>query len=261
MSFKGMKAELLELLHQSDLLKIVWAKQCGSGDLSQVSEDLVRKAKSIKSLPYYYERWYSKAIAVVRQLVPDRLEDFVGCYKQPEKGRKGDIASAFRISEALKGKVVKQYGTIVADLGSCYSYFDAQCSILMSANDRIESSLYEIKQILQADLFDSEISAAGGLNEKGFARAAGAMAGVVLEKHLSTIAQMHGLTVKKKNPGINDFNQMLKDESILDVPTWRFIQRLGDIRNMCDHAKGPDPTKEIVGELIAGVDKVLKTVS
>lgn len=40
MSFKGMKAELLEFLHQSDLLKIVWAKQYGSVISFQLRESL-----------------------------------------------------------------------------------------------------------------------------------------------------------------------------------------------------------------------------
>jgi hypothetical protein len=46
----------------------------------------------------------------------------------------------------------------------------------------------------------------------------------------------------------------------LDVPTWRQIQRLGGIRNLCDHNKEREPTKDEVIELIGGVDKVSKTL-
>ena len=48
---------------------------------------------------------------------------------------------------------------------------------------------------------------------------------------------------------------------MLDIPTWRFVQRLGDLRNLCDQNKGVDPKKEDIDELIAGVDKIMKTVS
>jgi len=53
----------------------------------------------------------------------------------------------------------------------------------------------------------------------------------------------------------------LKDEAIIDVLTWRFIQRLGDFRNIFDHAKGVGPTRSQVEELIDGTSRVLKTIS
>jgi len=53
---------------------------------------------------------------------------------------------------------------------------------------------------------------------------------------------------------------MLKNGSVIDTPMWRFIQHLGDIRNLCDHNKDRDPTKEEVEDLISGVQKVIKTL-
>ena len=38
------------------------------------------------------------------------------------------------------------------------------------------------------------------------------------------------------------------------------IQRLGDLRNLCDHNKQREPIKEDVYELINGVEKVTKTI-
>jgi len=98
------------------------------------------------------------------------------------------------------------------------------------------------------------------LNKKGFARAAGAVVGVVLEGHLSQVCNNHNLSVKKSNPTINDYNQLLKDNNIIETPTWRLIQRLGDLRNLCDHKKQKEPTKQEIDELIEGVDKISKTL-
>ena len=109
-------------------------------------------------------------------------------------------------------------------------------------------------------MFDSEIDSAKELTKKGFLRGAGAIAGVILEKHLGHICENHGLKSRKKHPSISDFNQMLKDGQIIDTPKWRFIQHLGDIRNLCDHKKERDPTKDDLTELLEGVDKVIKTV-
>ena len=52
----------------------------------------------------------------------------------------------------------------------------------------------------------------------------------------------------------------MKDNEIIDVPTWRFIQHLGDIRNVCDHKKESEPTSDNIDELIKGVEKISKTV-
>ena len=69
----------------------------------------------------------------------------------------------------------------------------------------------------------------------------------------------HKLTVKK-NPHISDLNQTLKDNNVINTAVWRNIQFLGDIRNLCDHKKTKDPSKEQIGDLIDGVKKIIKTV-
>lgn len=114
--------------------------------------------------------------------------------------------------------------------------------------------------MVQADLFDSELDAAKELHKRGFLRAAGAVAGVVLERHLQQVAENHELAIKKKRPSIADFNDRLKNADVLDVPTWRHIQRLADLRNLCDHSKDREPTSDEVVELISGVEKYTKSL-
>ena len=70
----------------------------------------------------------------------------------------------------------------------------------------------------------------------------------------------HNIKTRKKHPTISDFNDLLKNGGVLDTPTWRQIQRLGDVRNLCDHNKDRDPTKEEVEELVSGVEKFTKTL-
>ena len=59
---------------------------------------------------------------------------------------------------------------------------------------------------------------------------------------------------------ISDFNDLLKNGGVIEVPTWRQIQRLGDLRNLCDHNKQREPTSEEVAEFIDGVEKATKTL-
>jgi hypothetical protein len=63
------------------------------------------------------------------------------------------------------------------------------------------------------------------------------LAGVVLERHLAQVCSNHGIKIAKKTPGIADLNNALKEANVVDVPQWRFVQHLADIRNLCDHSK------------------------
>jgi hypothetical protein len=91
-----------------------------------------------------------------------------------------------------------------------------QTSILEAAIKRFDSSLFDLQEVVQADLFHSELDAAGESVKKGFVRAAGAIAGVVLEKRLGHGCAMHNQKSQKKNPSIGDFNELLKKADIID---------------------------------------------
>jgi len=211
----------------------------------------------LKKLPKFgtaYQTWYSEAKSLIRQLLPDRLNDFVGHYETP-KARKVLDYTNYRIEDCLIGLVsgnVRQDGAI--------NHFQQQIEILRSVMRRFESSLFDIKQLVQADLFDSELEAAKELLRQKFLRAAGALAGVVLERHIGQVCENHDVKVSKKEPTIAVLNDALKEAGVLQVSDWRNIQYLGDIRNLCDHNKKVEPTVEQVNDLIAGVAKVTKTL-
>jgi hypothetical protein len=118
----------------------------------------------------------------------------------------------------------------------------------------------DLTAVLQADLFDSEIEAAGALAKNGYLRASGAICGVVIEKHLTHIKGVHNFKITKKNPGISDLAQLLRTSGVITLAQERFIQSLADTRNLCSHAKGREPTKDEISELVEGTGKVLKTV-
>jgi hypothetical protein len=104
--------------------------------------------------------------------------------------------------------------------------------------------------MIQADFFDSELDTARELLKCGFLGGAGVVAGVVLEAHLAQVCTNHGISSRKKNPTIADYNELLKENNIIDVPQWRFIQRLGDLRNICGHKRDREPTKDETAELV-----------
>ncbi len=210
-----------------------------------------------------YQQWYSTSLAVIGQLLPERKNEFIKLYEKDNK-RKNLDSHSFTIQDWLLGARARTDildGTReFQDLEVVINCFKIQMAILESAEQRFKSSLFDIRQILQAELFDSELESARELLKNGWTRAAGAIAGVVLEGHLSETLGRHEITILKKEPHIGDYNDTLKKEEVIDVSNWRFIQRLGDLRNLCDHKKEREPTGNEVNELIDGVDKVIKTL-
>lgn len=230
------------------------------GKLSKDQQEAKKKIDG--SFEKKYQRWFTEAQSVLKQLLPDRLSEFEGFYK-PDPKRKTVSAMSYTIQDWLTGlRSSTNYLGEKAfdDFGAVVMRFGTQLEVLKSVEARFESSLFEIKQLVQADLLDSELGASRELLKSGFLRGACVIAGVVLEKHLAQTCSNHNISVRKQHPTISDLNDLLKNASVTDVPTWRLIQRLGDIRNLCGHNKEREPTKDEVGELIDGVEKITKSL-
>jgi hypothetical protein len=237
------------------------AKSLGanSGDPKDLDAKIRKYLDSLPSFSEAYQRWYSEAIVVIKQILPDRLSDFVRHYEKP-KPRKEITNESYRIEDFLQGLSVSFGTEIRVARTAAIPHFQQQRAILKACSGRFESSLFEIRQLVQADLLDSELDAAKELSEHRFTRAAGAVVGVVLEKHLAQVCDNHSVKITKAKPTINNLNEALKTADVIDVPTWRFIQHLTDIRNLCDHNKDKEPNQEQVDEMIAGVAKISKSV-
>lgn len=234
----------------------------GQENFSELSEaeKIAYKGKESADFRSNYEDWYSESFEILRQILPNRLEDFKHLYK-PESKRKEINFGNYTLSDYMIGLTVRWAGEPAFSIfKAAIQKFYQQFLILKSAEKRFDSSLFDIETLLQADLFDSEIEASKELLKKGFVRAAGAICGVILEAHLQKVLKNHGHTLKKKNPGIADFNNKLKEESIIEITDWRKIQHLADIRNTCDHNKKLEPTQEDIKELIAGTEKIIKNI-
>lgn len=216
----------------------------------------------LEKLPSFgekYQKWYSAGQAVIKQVLPDRLNDFNSYFEYP-KVRKDITYQNYMIRDYLQGLRITRYGgDIVVDGSAAIPEFLQQLNIVKAAKETLESKLMDLKAVLQADLFDTELDSAAALAKAGYLRAAGAICGVIVEKHLLHVCEVHGLAAKKKSPGISDLNQLLRDNNVTTVPQWRFVQHLADVRNICDHAKGREPTKEEIENLVEGTEKVLKT--
>ena len=184
-------------------------------------------------------------------------------YLNPPKVRKDITFANYTISDALRGLQVTRgyYKEVVVDHSAAIQPMQQQVRIIESVRDGIDSILVNLRAELQANLFDHDLDAARELNVKGFPRAAGMMAGVVLESHLREVLSRHLVRLAAKNPTISTLNDALKDAGILDVPTWRRIQSVGDVRNICGHKASTEPTKPDVARMIDDVADLIKRIS
>lgn len=196
---------------------------------------------------FEYQSWYTRALPVVKQLLPERLDEFTRLYEDKKTGY--DITSYLTDSLPFKTQ---------AD--AAHMRFVQQYRILESAQTRLDDILANIHGLVQAEILDNELDAATELWKTGHIRSAGTLAGVVLERHLAKICSSKNLKSRKKKPSLADWNDMLKEANVYDTPTWRGIQRLADIRNLCAHPGDRDPTREEVDELIRGVERITKTI-
>lgn len=215
---------------------------------SQLLEDL--RTKKAINFREGYQAWYTRALAVVKQLIPERLDEFTRLYY--DKGVTYTIARYLR-------RGYSSFDAQDAQVGA-HNRFLQQVLILQSAQARLEDILTNIHGLMQAEILDSELDAATELWKAGHIRAAGTLAGVVLERHLVKVCSSKNLTSRKKKPSLADWNDLLKEANVCDIPTWRGIQRFTDIRNLCAHPGDREPTKEEVDELIRGVERITKTI-
>ena len=192
-------------------------------------------------------------------LAPDRYEEFRRYY-EPDPKRKELGYGTYVIQDYIKGVVPNRYK---------YPDFDAkkqtmqgllnQLTIISSLQNRIDSVLNDVEGGLFAEIQDAELSISRQLLKVN-SRAAGALAGVIIEAHLQRVATKHRITIGKKSPTISDLNEPLRQAGIYDTPTWRKISYLADIRNLCAHKKDKEPSREQVEELIQGANWLIKSI-
>jgi hypothetical protein len=101
---------------------------------------------------------------------------------------------------------------------------------------------------------DDPLGEAQILFSVGHITAAGAIAGVALERHLKTLCKEHNPPLQfGPKDTIVKLNEMLRQADVYELVQWRTIALLADIRNRCDHADMEMPRKEDVEDLIKKV--------
>lgn len=204
-----------------------------------------------------YQLWYTQSLKVVEVLASDRYLEFRAYYEIDPK-RKSFGYGTYVIQDYVKGVVPSAYNNFNSKQQALKCFIN-QLNIFASLLTRIDGTLANIEGEIYSELQDAELITARQLLKINI-RAAGSLAGVIIETYLQKVAKHHNIKITKKNPTIGDLNDPLKTAGIINVPTWRKISYLADIRNLCAHKKDVEPSKEQVEELIEGANWLIKNI-
>ena len=105
---------------------------------AKVDEDFDAFVKSLPNVKADYQSWYSEARAVLKQILRDRVEDFVKHYEKP-KGRKQVNYESYRIEDYLTGLSVRRGGEEIVSPSAAIPHLMQQLSILVAALKRFDT--------------------------------------------------------------------------------------------------------------------------
>jgi hypothetical protein len=226
-----------------------------------------------------YQAWYTKALRVIRQLYPERSDDFRTHYRelltlqrstpslpwyrkalgvmhrltvgrsQDAKDHVSEGHSSARpgapetVWQRCMGITITPEGEMIPSVRLTFlAHFGQQLRILSAVRDGLEYVLADLHSALYGDVEHHVLAAIYTLSRHGHCRAAGALAGVLLELHLAHVAAKYRVAMDAKSPDLTRLNAALKRSGIYDREIWRSIQRLGALRHVWVDASRREPT-------------------
>jgi hypothetical protein len=244
-----------------------------------------------------YQTWYTKALRVISQLYPERSDDFQAHYREllalqrstpspswydkalrvmtrltawrsqdtKDQAREGPSRTQSGAPETGRqtcmGMTITPNGEMIPSVHLTFlAHLAQQLRILSAVRDGLAYVLADLQGTLYGDVENHVLAAVHRLSQHGHHRAAGALAGVLLEIHLAHVAAKYRVTMGAKSPDITMLNAALKRGGIYDGEIWRSIQRLGALRDDWVDASRSDPTVDELTTFLHEVQTVRQRV-
>jgi len=135
-----------------------------------------------------------------------------------------------------------------------YSIFKRVKSVFMAAKDDFQGGfLSSVKNLVQAELFDSELEQATELLSNGYKGPAAVVAGVVLETTLRDLCSDNSIQLAK----LDKMNSDLAKAGVYNKLQQKRITALADIRNSAAHGDWASFNDDEVKEMIRDVERFL----
>jgi hypothetical protein len=203
-------------------------------------------AEAIESFEEDYQRWYSRALPLMKQLALERYAEFQSYYITDPRYAWYDTG-AFIIQDYFRDRDPDEDSEVRQKVARS---FTSQLALLKSISDRLTWDQMDTDEQAERGLRLAFLETARDLmkiNE----RAAGALAGTVLESFLKKLTAKHQLKFRKQVPPLREYIDALHAAKILDIPVHAQATWLAEIANRSCTA-GESPTKLQVRDLIDG---------
>jgi hypothetical protein len=203
-----------------------------------------------------YQRWYTRALPLMKQLAADRYEEFQAYYDADPR-RALVEPSNYAVQDYLRGeKLAGANADQKRETARCIS---SQLAIFKAVADRLEWQALDTEEQVGRTLQLATLETARELI-RASERAAGALAGTVLQSYLLGLAASHKLKLKRSSPPTRELADDLKTAGILTVPVWSQATWIAEIRERCLKPEGEAPTKLQVRDLIDGTHWLITNV-
>lgn len=138
-----------------------------------------------------------------------------------------------------------------------YATFKSVKAVFLAAKEDFEGGyLVSVRNLVQAEVADSEIDQATELLDAGYSTAAAVVAGVVLETTLRTLCAANGLSIGK----LNKMNDDLAKAGVYNSLKQKNITAIAAIRNSAAHGKTDDFSPRDVKSMISDVSRFAEEV-
>jgi hypothetical protein len=188
------------------------------------------------SFPQQYQVWYTGCRTLVAANMPDRLDELVATHEE-------------RMAQVIRRERLLRYEQIGA-----VRYIALTQAIVDAIPKHLEMQLHNIDLLLSQSYVRDQLSEARVLLDAGYTRSAGALAGVLLERHLKLLCDSHQpKIVYNPREGIDGLNKLLQGRSVYDKAQQARVELMRQVRNKCDHANTTEPQQFEVEGLIKDV--------
>ena len=130
---------------------------------------------------------------------------------------------------------------------------DQAFGVLLAAKEDFESeSLFSVKRLVEAELFDEFLEQAEHLLAAGYYQPSAVVAGAVLEDGLRKLCLIHGVTLPAL-PKLDWMNSELAKAGVYNKLTQKRLTSLADLRNSAAHGKWTEFDKSDVESMLSDV--------
>lgn len=168
--------------------------------------------------------------------------------------------SAQNLLATVFGRDSEHYKNLIAQVGKNLTYspvYHAQGILRAAKEDYENGHLFELRKIVEAELFDDFLDQAEHLLQKDYYQAAAVVAGAVLEDALRKLCIQHEITLGSK-PKLDTMNADLAKKGTYSKLVQKRITTLADLRNKAAHGEWDKFDIEDVKEMLPSVRRFME---